>query len=672
MDVMHDRHDLPPTGIDPDQAQICVQALKPHYRSGTDDIAEDFFQPCLACCSLYQRAVGFFSSSALATWADVLPRLAANKDNIRIQLLIHPELSPDDLQVLAEAASPDDRFRLRAELADRILLDALTFAGDPADRPLRLRLFSWLIATETLELKFAFADHVEDPGIFHEKIGVFTFPWDATVAFTGSANESRMGHSRNYETLDVYRSWVPEDRERVAIKSAQFAEAWDAQASGLVVIPLSRHALDYVRERAPTSNPIVRSPPPHDLPEAAQSLRWRHQDEAIDAFLEAERGVLEMATGTGKTFTSLRICRHLITNNKVSNVVVTADGTDLLNQWGKQLVRLATSFTPRFSVLRHYHEWHEREQYVLSPNRTFLLISRPQLAPALRALPPEQRAGTLLIHDEVHRLGSPGNRRNLESLSDRVRYRLGLSATPERIYDKEGTDFITAHIGSVIYRFGLEEAIRRGILCPYDYHPLEYEPSEDDRARIQQVYRKAKARKEEGDPMSDEELWTELARVHKTSTAKLPVFEKFIENHPDLLRRCIIFVETKDYGSQVLDIVHRHRYDFHTYYAEEDSETLRRFAVGELECLITCHRLSEGIDIKTLETVILFSSARARLETIQRMGRCLRVDPANPDKRANVIDFVRTSDSNVGDNADTDRCAWLSQLALVRPEAEAP
>ena len=82
-------------------------------------------------------------------------------------------------------------------------------------------------------------------------------------------------------------------------------------------------------------------------------------------------------------------------------------------------------------------------------------------------------------------------------------------------------------------------------------------------------------------------------------------------------------METREYGDEVLRIVHQYRHDFHTYYAEEDFSTLKRFANGDIECLLTCHRLSEGIDIRSLETVILFSSARARLETIERMGRCL-------------------------------------------------
>jgi superfamily II DNA or RNA helicase len=288
----------------------------------------------------------------------------------------------------------------------------------------------------------------------------------------------------------------------------------------------------------------------------------------------------------------------------------------------------------------------------------------------LRALETKEAGKTILIHDEAHRAGSDGNREKLAGTSDQVRFRLGLSATPEREYDDDGNKFIEAHIGPVLFKFGLEEAIRGRILAPFNYFPLGYSLDADDRIRLKQVYGRRSARQQAGTPMSDAEFWTELAKVHKTSRAKLPVFENFIAANTGLLENCIVFVETREYGESVLEIIHKHRHDFHTYYGGEDSDVLRRFAKGEISCLITCHRLSEGIDIRSLQTVILFSSSRARLETIQRIGRCLRVDPDNPAKRANVVDFVRQALPGEDDpESDTERSQWLTELAAVNPQS---
>lgn len=405
--------------------------------------------------------------------------------------------------------------------------------------------------------------------------------------------------------------------------------------------------------------------------EGAPIKLWSHQEEAVSAFLEKERGVLEMATGTGKTKTSLEICRRLFENGRIQAMIVSADGDDLLDQWYKELLTFVKQLDVRIPVLRHYKNHRERERFFLN-KRSIILTSRYFLPSVLCSLSDDEASKTILIHDEVHRLASPSNRENLAGLSNPVKYRLGLSATPEREYDAEGNDFIAESIGEVIYSFGLEDAIRRRILSPFRYFPLEYTPDEDDRSRLQQVHKMAAARKQAGDPMTQEEIWIELAKVHKTSRAKLPVFASFIEKNAALLKRCIIFVETREYGDEVLSIVHKHRHDFHVYYANEDSEVLRSFANGDIECLITCHRLSEGIDIHSLETVVLFSSARARLETIQRIGRCLRKNPQDPSKEANVVDFIRLPDDGVGGeenrNADIDRRDWLSSLSRIEPE----
>jgi len=648
-----------------------IADLRPHYRSGSDDLSHAFFRPCLNECAAYSRAVGFFSSSALVTWSHILPELARGSRDISIRLLASPSLSSEDREALRGAATDEDRDRICREIGDRAVLDALDFAKHPNDVSLRLRLLAWMIASEHLEVRFAFPKHAEAAGLFHEKIGIFTFPCGATVAFTGSANESLSGHSLNYETLDVFRDWLEEDRERVGVKLRQFEDAWCGNAAGLRVLSLTPEALQRVKTMAPDRSPV--DPENSIDPAPDDNLRWRHQDEAIAKFLCSERGVLEMATGTGKTRTALRICESLLAEDLIDSIVVSADGTDLLDQWYDQLLPLAVRPGRSFQIARHYGNYHDRDLFTLDPSQSILLASRYALPPALRAVSSTQAHRTILVHDEVHRLGSPGSREKLAGLSEHIRFRLGLSATPEREYDHDGTTFIDQHVGPVCYRFGLADAIKRNILSPFNYYPLEYEPDDNDRERIRQVYKRIAARKHAGKPMSKEEIWTELAKVHKTSLAKLPVFEPFIQQHKDLLQRCIIFVETQEYGEAVLRIVHRLRHDFHTYFSGEESEVLHRFARGDLECLLTCHRLSEGIDIHDLRTVILFSSARARLETIQRMGRCLRVNPQDPDKIANVVDFVRVSDTAgvpEDDNADQARRAWLRELAAVRPEEE--
>lgn len=631
--------------------ELSDHTFKTEYRSGYDNLIRDLYHPALKLANRYWRAVGYFSSSALEAIGQPLGDFVYHEGTIR--LITSVELQEKDLEAIERGLKQQQACEQR--LLEQIRIEFATQTSG-------VSLLTSLLEVGRLDIRIAMPS--VGRGIYHEKVGIFIDSSDNYVAFSGSSNESWSGLEANYECVDVYCSW--KEPERAATKKSHFEMLWGNVAPGVLSFPFPEAAK---RELIKVCKPRKDDSPSPKSP----SISWAHQDEAIESFLRARRGVLEMATGTGKTRTALRICQTLLDRGEIDTIIIAADGIDLLDQWYSQLLELTKRLPQRFAILRHYYRHHERDYFLLNKQQTILLASRPALAPALSDISLKQAVRTLLIHDEVHRLGSPANRKSLQGLSDNIRYRLGLSATPEREYDQEGNVFIESHIGPVLINFGLDDAIKRGILAPFTYYPIEYIPDDNDRLRLQQVYKRVAALDQKGTPMSEKDVWIELARVYKTSRAKLPLFEEFIREHQELLKRCIIFVETRDYGDEVLPIVHKYRHDFHTYYAEEDSSTLTRFAQGEIECLLTCHRLSEGIDIRSLETVILFSSARARLETIQRMGRCLRVNPEDPQKRANVVDFIRVSDAN-GDpdmtNTDLERWEWLTRLSEIAPEQQ--
>lgn len=622
------------------------------YRSGYDDLVEDFFRPSLREAETYWRAVGYFSSSALESFGSPLGEFIKNGGQIR--LVTSVELSEADLNAIEKGVPKGD---VCAARLDQIIEEE--FADGMGDGVARL---TRLLELGRLEIRIAVP--TTGTGIYHEKIGLF-LNGDDYVAFTGSSNESRNAFENNRECIDVYPLWeIPGRAHR---KRRHFEDLWDGRDKGTETYEFpdaAKQKLLRIANESRSGTTVLQT-----------NSIWRHQDEALEVFLKAQRGVLNMATGTGKTRTALKIMRKLFQQGEITCAVITMDGNDLLNQWYGELLAFRRELPGAIRIYRDYEPNKEVQAFVLSPTNSVLIVSRAAgsvrdpLASVLRQLSRGVVSRTLLIHDEVHRLGSVGNRARLTGLSANIRYRLGLSATPEREYDQEGNTFVDDHIGPVLFTFGLDDAIRRGILAPFDYYPLLYDLTPDDRRRIQDVYRRQAACAAAGNPMSDEEVWIELAKVHKTSPAKIPVFATFIGDHQDLLQRCIIFVETQEYGERVLDVVHRYRPDFHTYFTGEQSATLRRFARGDLECLITCHRLSEGIDIRSLNTVVLFSSAKARLETIQRIGRCLRIDPTNPGKVANIVDFVRQqSDDGNAPGVDEDRADWLRGLSKIRAE----
>ncbi|NIJ50369.1 superfamily II DNA or RNA helicase [Rhizomicrobium electricum] len=594
----------------------------------------------------------------------------AQSNDVSIKVIASHKLSREDIEVLSQIADPDQRRGHEQVILEKIIDEIVHFAEEPSDLATRAKIFAWLLANKKMEIRFAFANHVEDAGIFHEKIGIFNFPSGHALAFTGSANETISGHERNYESVDVYRTWMPGELERVEIKIEQFDEAWNNEAKGLSVRRLTSKSVERLEAIAPDVCPstIHSKLEFEDEPDQNEDpARWRHQDEAVSKFLEARAGILEMATGTGKTRTALKILSHLSEAGDIDSAIVATDGTDLLSQWGLELDEWVRKSRSDFIVYKHFGTFHELGNYVLDPKRAILVISRQQLDKALERLDPTRRASTIIIHDEVHGLGVPSLIQSLAGQHQSFGYRLGLSATPERAYDAEGNKFIENEIGKTLFDFPLEKAIARGVLCEFDYTPLDYDLTEDDRLRLRQVYSRQAARANSSNPMSNEELWTELSKVYKTAEMKPLVFARFLQSDQSILDSCVIFVETREYGARLLEILHRYTHLYRTYYADDEQEHLLEFARGQISCLITCHRISQGIDIRALKSVILLSSARSKLETIQRIGRCLRVDPHNPGKRARVLDFVRPDkEEDLFPNADQERAEWLGKISKSR------
>ncbi|MEO3470937.1 DEAD/DEAH box helicase family protein [Roseomonas sp. CAU 1739] len=626
----------------------------PHFTTSTHKVLELFYVPALTLATSYDRGVGYFTSNWLRLAATGLAALATNAGKARI--IASPKLDREDCAALNQGADARNDPKLRAALERTIVDLEHDLAHDT------LAALAWMIADELLEFRIAIPAGELD-GDFHDKFGVFRDGMQDAVAFHGSPNDSENAF-RNYESISVFYSWI-DDREanRVRNEQERFNLIWGNGDINLRVYELP----DAVRRNLIEFTTHSRRPYPAPRTGKRESAaRWEHQRDAVAAFLRAKAGILEMATGTGKTRTALTIAEELQERGAINTAVVAAYGTDLLDQWHKELVRRTG-----LPVFRAYERHHEAQSFLNDPEGAILLASRQALADILPKLHANSYTKALLICDEVHGIGSPSL---VASLSGRLKpfaFRLGLSATPEREYDGDGNRFIEDEIGPVIFEFGLKDAIKKGILCGFDYVELEYEFSDEDRAAVVQAIRRYHAKARAGEAPPIEALYQDIARIRKLSQQKILPFQAYVRAHPEVLQRSLIFVETAEYGMLVQDILMAQNIDFHTYYGDDDRANLGRFARGELDCLVTCHRISEGIDIRSVNNIVLFASARARLETVQRLGRCLRIDPNNPDKRATVVDFIRVDHDDKEDptgelSADEDRRDWFRDLAATQ------
>ena len=145
--------------------------------------------------------------------------------------------------------------------------------------------------------------------------------------------------------------------------------------------------------------------------------------------------------------------------------------------------------------------------------------------------------------------------------------------------------------------------------------------------------------------------------------------DNFVKNRLDVLEKCFIFAQEKQYGDKILDKLIKYMPEIKTHYDEHaDKKNLEDFASGNLKCIINCKKLNEGINMKSLSNIILVASESKR-QLIQRLGRVLRIDEENrPDKRAFVIDFVENKQKENMEGADYNRYEYLNELSKIKKD----
>lgn len=614
-----------------------------------DNLIDELYTPCLKWAERFDRGVGYFTTGWLTYNVAGLSDFASRGGKMR--LITSPILSTEDTDAIIGAENQDGSAFLRLEAA---LLENVEILKQEMEADI-INTFSWMLYDGIIDMRFAIPCEKLEEGDFHDKFGIFYKGNDA-LSFSGSINDSKHGF-QNYESIKVFKTWAG-TQEYVDADTARFEKIWNRKDRNLKMFTIPQAVKNKIFE--------LRSPDrPYSLP--AGSSKWVHQDIAVKTFLEKEHGILAMATGTGKTVTAMKIINKLFDSGEIRRVVITMYGNDLLDQWA---IQIRENYKNK-QINYHYASQKMMKDFVMHPDDSILILSRDarnlsKLLDLFDRLPGDYRNDTLFVFDEVHGAGSNTFVENLSGRLSPYRYRLGLSATPEREYDEAGNDFLLNEIGEVIFEFTLQDAIQKGILCEFNYIPLPYVLSDEEKLKKRKIIAAFNAKKESGEPVDEKDMFTQLALVNKTAVNKLEEFESLISQRPELLQKCIIFVQTMEYGAKLQEILVRYSDKYHTYYADDEKINLENFAAGKIDCLLTCKKVSEGIDISSVTNIILFSSDRSRLVTTQRIGRALRLDKNNPEKKATVVDFVIEDSEENDNNADADRAEWAAAQRMHR------
>jgi len=615
--------------------------LSGYYQSGHDDLEEAFFRPCLRLCTAYERAVGYFSSSALVAWAEILPRLVDGRTT-KIRLLASPELQPGDLVALEKAIDPHERSQLLDRFCAEFVLGIFRDPHQLLDARLRVQLLGWLIVQGCLELRFAFPAHVTDPGLYHEKIGVFEFPNGDMVAFTGSANETRAGFHKNWESIDVFRSWVPADLERVRTKQRQFRQQWDGLAPGLEVRHLSMAVLAEIRERTGDTKPVI---PRWMVADSEKPILHGFQARALDGWLRSSRvGLLEMCTGSGKTVVAIEAIRRTFSETAADLAVVACPTRVLADQWIREIDRWtpAANPVPAYEATSNYSTLLQLllgSPTRLNPGRIVVTTYQTFFSVPFQA----QLRGAggrgkqiLLVADEAHHISTKGLQEQLCSLGGLFVYRLALTATPEIESSPEATEKLLEIFRGPVFRYSLEEAIADRVLCPYNYFPRPAFLDHD----LGSAYADLLVRCESASGGSLVELYRqrrELLRKSGIHIAELARLLDELGSNSVPLELSVIFTPPgrEDDEQKILEKV-KQELDRRFIVTgsivagtpqDERRRILDDFRGRSFKVLLGIGCLDEGLDVPETRTAIILYSVDRLKQFIQRRGRVLRKAP---------------------------------------------
>lgn len=655
--------------------------IKEEYRSLQDDMIKEFYCPLLKVSKKYQRAVGFFSSSALLEISKGIAGLIENGGTI--ELIASPKLSQEDVEAIEKGMV------LREELITKRLNESIKEPENELEEK-RLNLLTNLIAQGKLEIKIAILSKNNKIGIYHEKMGLLTDLEGNVIVFTGSMNESNTAFVHNCEVVDVFRSWESEaEAGRVSKKQQTFQDMWKNQAFGMEILDFPQASaqklfqyrkdeeidltLDKEFEERKQKEIVLDETPQKEKLRKPGIPDWvnirEYQENAIKAWKDNDYiGIFDMATGTGKTYTGIAaICKlyEELDGNLV--VVIVCPFQHLVEQWLEDLEVFGIEPIVAYGVPK-YKDYPKKLrkaifEYNLGTRKFISLIttldtfSSENIQGQLKNI----KQNLLLVVDEAHNIGAKSYR---ELLTSKYTYRLALSATFDRHNDTEGTESLYDFFGEKCIEYTLEQAIKEGMLTKYKYYPIPVYLTDDELEeynRISAEIQKNLMFDKKGKTKLNErgkQLAIKRARIVAGAENKIPALLQAIEKYRgeqhiliycgatkmqengrddiyqgeirqiDKITRCLGF----DLNMKVAQFTSREN-------AVKRKQLKEEFAIGEeIQALVAIKCLDEGVNVPAIKTAFILASTTNPKEYIQRRGRVLRLFPGK--EYAEIFDFV--------------------------------
>ncbi len=618
------------------------------YRSTFNDFDNDFLNPSYAESISFDRGSGYFSLKSLVLSIDGLIKFIRNGGNIR--LICNPELSSEDIELIAHGVLIDEK------RATNDLLNSYSLKEISTDDEIKMDIISNLIENGRLKIKVAFMND----GIYHEKFGIFADKEGEMVYFNGSANETKSAKKKNFESFMVTESWDSEKSRRSILKEKEYFEKlWNNKIDddSLIVYDFPIALKEKIFKDYKVSPSIEEAIHKYEIRKDTKKKElYPFQEKAIDEFINNDyKHFYEMATGTGKTFTSIKTIEKVLKIEGKVFVMICVPQIDLQTQWVKAL---ADEGFDNVLMLGGESDSKQTDENITTAMIHWFSQDEPIVCVAVYDTffakvydKCDNIDNLFVIFDEAHNL----NFNQIKKLPKNARMKLGLSATVERFNAAEEKAIIRYFIEDSIepYYYGIEDAIENGFLSRYKYHPiyvrLSFEDYEKYEAKTKSIGKYLAFKKDEDDHTYDDQinrLRNERSLILKQSSAKLDKLEEMIGEFN--FRNSVVYCgQGKDEDDSIVDLVTSKLYLLGKYdvtqftsKTKDRKRVLYEFEHDYYDTLVAIKCFDEGVDVPKLDKIYIMASDASMRQTVQRRGRVLRKCKETGKTIANIYDMV--------------------------------
>ena len=662
--------------------------LKSKYknkRSGVN-IGQELIAPCLeGRPRLYRRGTAYFSSSSMKSYASSVSEILAK--DVKIEILCSPVVQDQRLIKILESNSTDEKKQENIlKFSETVMLDAVGFGHNPENINYRSKVLSFMIASGQLEIKFAIPKSIDSlitkddyEDLYHVKNGYFLFHDGTEIAFDGSFNESESGHSNNYESTQVFRSYINADLERLKETKDEIDEEWSGKSEDLIIYHLNDEIVEKIRELAPITPP-VNPKPPVTPPKSKLPFELRkHQNDALEKWKKNDyKGILALATGAGKTITAIHAA-VVAAKEETLCVIIAVPYVVLAEQWIEVLSEYrvepykcfgsSSSWYPQLSdAVGRFNLGIKNFLPIIVVNAT---LRGTKFQSQLKKIERSTLGNIFMISDECHH---HANQNTIKKLP-KAKYIMGLSATPWNKDDEESRTILKGYYGDIVAEYTLDDAMDDGILCQYSYQIHEVEMSSEEEKeylRLTRIISSFYKKKTEGVLSTDERSMLEntifkrarlldgiedkfealgtLLKSQKPSPYKLfycgSGFQaSYEEDHEFVEADSIRIID------RITSILADRGWNVSKFTSEESQQdrrsVLQTFKSKLIHAIAAIKVLDEGFDVPMCNEAYFTASSSSERQWVQRRGRILRKSDAKKD--AKVHDFVITKTSNADD-----------------------